>query len=683
MQHCMNCMKEFQDNFTMCPYCGHEVGTPQKELYFLPIGTLIQGRYEIGQAAGSGGFGITYRAWDHTLDKEVAVKEYYPVGMVNRIPGETKLIIYSGSRAKECAAGMERFLDEAKNMAKFNQHPNIINVYDFFEANNTAYIIMEFLDGINYKEYIKLQGGKVELDYALKVNEAVLEALKEVHSAGILHRDISPDNVFICRDERIKLIDFGAARFSDTEVARTRSVILKPGYAPPEQYQTKSKQGPWTDIYAVAAMLYRAVTGVVPEESVNRVEEDLLKPPMTFCPELNKNQNNAILRAMSLLPELRFQDADSFKRALVGDIKVKEVSRELSSRKIRRAILISIAAVLILVGAFFSYKSYNDKKTKAAILNEASISIWTYTDDNETPEEKEALIQEALSEFKGDYDQISIDVRVFKQEEYAEAIKKAKNENSLPTLFESSHLSVDELKEMKNIDAVFDFIEEDKYYYLDDYKKYFGSKKQLPLSFVVPVNYVNINPKVNENLSSASELVNQGDYMISDEDLLSYEVLFNSSKIKAQSISENDINAITIPKEKITRDENEFLNDEVACIISDSSKYEIIQSQMAGSYEIELVTEGKMIGSFNDVYSISSSANQDEKEAAIQVLVYLLSENGQDVLYVQNGCHLPLNRVVFNAYIDINREFTDLKDKLGNVEFAGEKQYLINTRKED
>lgn len=340
MNRCCQCMREYGDEYDLCPFCGTEKDAAPKELYYLAPGSLIADRYEIGVSVGSGGFGITYKAWDRTLSKVVAVKEYYPAGMVNRVPGQKELIVYSGSRERECAAGKVRLLEEARNMAKFNTHPNIIHVYDFFEENNTAYIVMEFLEGVSFKEYIKEQGGRIPLEKALDVTRAVLSALSEVHKGGILHRDISPDNIFVCSDGRVKLIDFGAARFSAKDEDRTRSVILKPGFAPPEQYQTRSRQGPWTDIYAVAATLYRAVTGVSPEESVNRTEEDLLAEPKQFCPEMSDNLNNAILRAMALRYELRFQSAEEFQRALEGETFIRNVGKELRARKIRRALSI-------------------------------------------------------------------------------------------------------------------------------------------------------------------------------------------------------------------------------------------------------------------------------------------------------------------------------------------------------
>lgn len=142
MIRCLNCMQEYDGQYDMCPYCGSDRNIRQKEL-FLPPGVFLARRYEIGASIGDGGFGITYKAWDHSLSKIVAVKEYYPAGLVNRVPGEKEVIVYSGRREKECRIGKRRFLEEARNMAKYNTHDNIVNVYDFFEENNTAYIVHE------------------------------------------------------------------------------------------------------------------------------------------------------------------------------------------------------------------------------------------------------------------------------------------------------------------------------------------------------------------------------------------------------------------------------------------------------------------------------------------------------------------------------------------------------------
>ena len=210
------------------------------------------------------------------LNETVAIKEYFPAGFVNRVPGETDVIKFPGEKGERFEEGKEKFLNEARNTAKFSDNPNIVNVYDFFEANNTAYMVMEYLEGILLKDYIKQNSGKLDVKSSLEITNKVLDGLKEVHKAGIIHRDISPDNIMLTTDNKVKLFDFGAARFSSTEQESTYSIIIKQGYAPPEQYRSKSKQGPYTDIYAVGAMLYSMLTGKIPEESVDRQIEDTL-----------------------------------------------------------------------------------------------------------------------------------------------------------------------------------------------------------------------------------------------------------------------------------------------------------------------------------------------------------------------------------------------------------------------
>lgn len=682
---CLKCMKEYKDTYDMCPYCGSERELEPKEMYFLHPGTVIADRYLIGTSIGSGGFGITYKAWDKTLAKVVAVKEYYPVGMVNRVPGEKKLIIYSGNREREYTNGKVRFLEEARNMAKFSKHPNIINVYDFFEDNNTAYIIMEFLDGQNYKEYIKEQGGKVPLEKALEITEAVLEALMEVHKTGILHRDISPDNIFICKDGKVKVIDFGAARFSSIDTAITRSVILKPGFAPPEQYQSKSKQGPWTDIYAVGATLYRAVTGNVPEESVNRVEEDLLTDPEKFCPEMTNNLNNIILRSMAVLPELRFQSTAEFLNALRSNINIKNVRKELKFRKVRRLVTIVGLSAVVLVGALFCIRALNEKKAAAAVLEPAEISIWIPVDAADSVEEEQMIFEEAIETFKTMYPQITVNLECMEREEYNIKLQEAMASGNLPTLFESSTVTKENYKYLAELSKVFDFIEADKYYFLDKYETYFSSGKQMPMSFTVPVVYY--ATIVNTEGKTAEQLVSENNYLVSTEDIVTYHNLYSDKEqilnlgswYGDDSIAEPVQNYYESQGYSLAASEQLFIDNTMACLISNTSSYEVIQKNLAGVYEMELLAQEGMVGAFKDCFSISEDASADEKAAAVQVLVYLLTDTAQDVRYVQNGTYLPLHKSVYAAYVDINREFETLDESFEYVVFAGENQTNLDT----
>ena len=261
---CISCFKNI-GNTTICPYCGAEQKTRPKEAFHLYPKTILKNRYYIGEVIGYGGFGVTYKALDMRLNETVAIKEYFPAGFVNRVPGETDVIKFPGEKGERFEEGKEKFLNEARNTAKFSDNPNIVNVFDFFEANITAYMVMEYLEGILLKDYIKQNSGKLDVKSSLEITNKVLDGLKEVHKAGIIHRDISPDNIMLTTDNKVKLFDFGAARFSSTEQESTYSIIIKQGYAPPEQYRSKSKQGPYTDIYAVGAMLYSMLTGKIPE----------------------------------------------------------------------------------------------------------------------------------------------------------------------------------------------------------------------------------------------------------------------------------------------------------------------------------------------------------------------------------------------------------------------------------
>ena len=185
---CNGCFKKYDDKFDLCPYCGYYPGAPAKEAYHLAPGTVIGDRYRLGNVIGFGGFGITYKAWDTQLDTLVAIKEYYPVGAVNRTPDSSKLIFLSDRGRREFEMGLERFIDEARNMAQFNSHPNIVNVYGYIEENNTAYIVMEYLDGSTLGDYMRENGEKLAVDKSVKIVLGIINALKEAHKHNIIHR---------------------------------------------------------------------------------------------------------------------------------------------------------------------------------------------------------------------------------------------------------------------------------------------------------------------------------------------------------------------------------------------------------------------------------------------------------------------------------------------------------------
>ena len=286
----------------------------KKEIH-LRQGTMIKGRFNVQQLIGRGGFCYTYRAFDSVLNVDVAIKEFFPHGIASREDGNT-VTVFTTADETMFSKGKDRFLKEARNLAQFNKNPNIVSIHDYFEENNTAYIVMEYLEGRDLKKYLGGEGNVLAFEYVKMMADAMCDTLSQVHAAGIIHRDISPDNIFICDDGSIKLIDFGAVKQDFNMNNETVTVILKRGYAPKEQYFSKGKLGPWTDIYALAATLYRLVTGQVPQESIERLEEDLLVPAHLINSEVTENFSHALMKAMSLKIEDRYQTMQDFKAGL-------------------------------------------------------------------------------------------------------------------------------------------------------------------------------------------------------------------------------------------------------------------------------------------------------------------------------------------------------------------------------
>ena len=261
-------MHELDQN-TVCPKCGCDLNVKNESSLHLVPGTVLKGRYVVGKALGQGGFGITYIAWDDVFNRVVAVKEYLPLSIATRNTDSLSVTCASENLKEDYEYGLRKFLDEARILAMFTEMPNIVNVHDFFRANGTAYMVMEYIEGITFKEYLERSGGRIPWKQAEGVLSFVADALKEVHSRGLLHRDISPDNIYITESKQIKLLDFGAARIALGAQNKSFSIVLKHGYAPIEQYKSKGNQGPWTDIYALAATYYKSVTGRLPPESLD------------------------------------------------------------------------------------------------------------------------------------------------------------------------------------------------------------------------------------------------------------------------------------------------------------------------------------------------------------------------------------------------------------------------------
>ena len=289
---------------------------------FLRKGHLLKNRYKVLSVLGQGGFGLTYACHDTTLNLKVAVKEYYPDGFVNRDCKKSATVTYSTTPENMgfIEKGLRKFIDEARILAKFSGEDGIVDVRDYFEENNTAYIVMEYLDGKDLRQIIK-EKGVMPADYAVRLLLPVMESLEKVHRQGLIHRDISPDNIRMV-GKKVKLLDFGAARDYSFEGNKTMTVMLKRGYAPIEQYGAVDSQGPWTDVYALCATLYLCITGKKPADSLIRWENDPLRKPSQLGVSINPAIENVIMKGLSVSAKDRFQSmkalAEAFGKALKG-----------------------------------------------------------------------------------------------------------------------------------------------------------------------------------------------------------------------------------------------------------------------------------------------------------------------------------------------------------------------------
>lgn len=284
----------------------------EENLHCLRKGTRLIGRYTIEKVLGQGGFGITYLGIDELHEKKVAIKEFFPQGIVTRNIGyEDAVTVTFVGEKDNYNKGKEKFLKEARIMARFSKDEGIVKAQDFFEINNTAYIVMEYLEGITLKQYLR-ENERIEPEELLELFVPLIESLDEIHSQGLIHRDISPDNIMVLLGGKIKLMDFGAARDYTDFGEKSLSLILKPGYAPPEQYQTHGVQGPWTDIYALCATMYKCLTGENPPDAIERVMDDNLKEISEFGIPVSKQMEETIIKGMSISARNRYQNIEEF-----------------------------------------------------------------------------------------------------------------------------------------------------------------------------------------------------------------------------------------------------------------------------------------------------------------------------------------------------------------------------------
>jgi hypothetical protein len=315
---CMGCMNLKQGG--LCPNpaeCGWQDETEAGFIPQLRPHTVLDGRYVLGRVLGQGGFGITYLAAELNDYRKLAIKEYFPFSFATRT-NDRHTATYAGPDNREpYQYGLKKFEEEAQTLERFQNCPGIVAVLRSFKANGTGYIVMEYLEGTTLLAYLnRQQGGAIPFAEAIRIVLPIMHALRETHRVGMIHRDVSPDNIYLCRSGEIKLLDFGAARVAFADQAQSQQLILKPGYTPEEQYRSKGVAGPYTDIYSLGATIYRSLTGQLPPEAPERLSDDRLKPPGRFS-ELPPGARKALLKALAVHAKDRYRSIAEFQRDLV------------------------------------------------------------------------------------------------------------------------------------------------------------------------------------------------------------------------------------------------------------------------------------------------------------------------------------------------------------------------------
>ena len=319
-KRCPACMNRVSGE--VCEHCGYDLRTPVPRHHMVP-GTVLNNQYYIGRALGQGGFGITYYAWDLNLDTPVAIKEYYPAAYVHRDNLQSQEVVGNPQAEHLFRNGKEYFLREAKSLAKLSAVPEIVHIRTYFQANGTAYIVMEYITGMPLHKYVMNRGYRISVQETLAILQPVMEALARVHDANLIHRDISPDNIMLIPNGKVKLLDFGAARSSENAdptkaLPKSTQAVAKHGYTPVEQYQSRGALGPWTDVYALCATVFFCITGSSPTSAMDRMVYQQNFDWAHLAPELNPYQVDTLNRGLALAPKDRIGSVRELYRGLYG-----------------------------------------------------------------------------------------------------------------------------------------------------------------------------------------------------------------------------------------------------------------------------------------------------------------------------------------------------------------------------
>lgn len=624
---CMNCFG-VKGQFEVCPFCGYVEGTKPKQPHYLIPGTILAKHFIVGTVIGSGGFGITYRCYDTMLGVIVAVKEFYPTGLVNRSPGETRVGLLSEEKEKQYKEQIKRFLAEAQSIAQFGKAKDIVNVYDYFEENNTAYIIMEYIDGLLLKDHLEKQG-RMSVKASLALIDPIMEAVEKIHAQGIIHRDISPDNIFITSDNSIKIFDFGAAKLTGSQQRGLGEKVVKVGYSAPEQYRNNDKQGYYTDIYSIGAILYQMITGQKPIESTEREIKDELKSPLELGIAIDENLDRTIMEALAVEPGFRFKGLRQMRDAL-NNRRLAEYPKEKQRKQKRKRGWLAAASILLIAAIVIGIALVNTVLKEgnvmfdteiAAIGKENPVTIWVDSEDMKAALEE--VVQKmsdidtskdskTIQKLKEENKQIAFEIidvteKTEKKEAYTdinEALEVVKGTKDFPDVFLTDRVSNLEQYDLVSYeDNVYQGINVEDYLYLSEYKTYFSDYKEMPTSVDVMLFYALGTGDTENSATESSDKVWESDTM--KKELSKRKIVASSLEEQVQADGTIELKDIIAANE--SGEEMTWLDEQTAVILS------VMETQGSFNYKTgELASDEDFINNLTQLIQIK---NQTQAKA--------------------------------------------------------------------
>lgn len=669
---CLNCFKDKGGN-GRCPYCGYTDERGQKQSWCIQPGTVLSGRYIMGTVIGSGGFGITYKAYDAKLDMKVAIKEFYPQSIANRGRDGTTVEIFTNSQEDAFQSMLERFLEEARNMAIFSKEPDIVTVYDYFEANGTAYIVMELIEGMLLRDYLK-EYQRIEVKDAVSLFLDILKALEKLHANGIIHKDISSDNIFILEGNRIKLFDFGAAYFREESENKSQKVVIKAGYAPPEQYRKDIIPAPTMDIYAAGALFYEMLTGKRPLEATDRIMEDELVLPSQMGVKMEENLERVIQKALALNPEDRFQSVRELYDTVAESrtVKLKKLGKR-KYRVLQWAMLgIFSVAILLAVGLFAVYRMDFRNYTPS---EGTTLEVWLVQDASTGVEEAEEIARDLQVGFEEKYEDSGIHVTVLtvKESEYEEKLSDAAKTGKLPDVFCADYQKNDSKMESVSLKKLRGRLADVSYLFEESYEKNYPEAEAIPVGFEMLTYYRNETKEELPEDTASIELsevrreagLHQCEWIVQEAPEEQEESLKKLALGKRRSAVKAVAGGLSS-----WRKVQEAVIGGTAAKNKKSSKLQILP----------VVEEGKPVCSFAEAYSVRKSGDKNKEKTGMLFLYYMLGNAVQMKLTYGSGDMLPINGKTYFDYIDGNLAQYQVGDEEG---FLNEKIFQPNDQEED